>query len=145
MNTAAAHPLDGLYHKDLGFPAQSLDQVLGKTFNIAMLAGSHARRALVDDRYLSAAVADGREDMPGRFDATDLLPRSVTVDRGNLVHLEVVNGRVVQALVRVPATKKFDIVLALGLDGARTFLRTVWLNRKSDQHKTLNAAAYRTP
>ena len=139
-----AHPLDGLYHQALGFPAGLLDTVC-KSFDCSVSVDSHARRALVDDRYLSEAVADGREEHPGRFNAPDLLPKSLTVDKGQVIELEVVGGKVVKAVVRQPATKGFDIVLAFIPEALCARIKTLWLNRKSDQHKTLNAAAYRKP
>jgi hypothetical protein len=134
--------LDGLYHQALGIPAEFLEAV-SKTFTL--FYGPHTRRALVDDRYLSRAVAEGREAHPGRFNAPDLLPRVVTVMPESVIELEVADEVPIKVVARVSATPHFDLVLTFKPRPDPAFVITLWLNEKNDRHLTLNTAAYRKP
>ena len=134
--------LDGLYHRDLGFPAGIVDTIC-RAF--ALQVFHHARRALVDDRYLSAAVADGRQQHPGAFNAPDLIPALVMPRPDQIIEVEIARGRVEKFVIRLPATPNFDVVLALMPDGNEAVVKTLWLNQKTDTHKTLDVTKYRKP
>jgi len=141
MNTGS-NALDGLYHQTFGLPAGILASVCRR---FALEPSPHARRALVDDRFLSEAVQDGRTSLHCHFNAPDLLPQAVQVNVPQIIEVEIVDGQPAKLLVRLPATPHFDLVLALVPRGLRATIKTLWLNRKSDAHETLDAARYRKP
>lgn len=53
----------------------------------------------------------------------------------NVVEAEYTRGRLTKVIVRVSYNNKYDMVLAIVQGG---YVATVWLNRKTDTHKTLN-------
>lgn len=117
---------DGLYHKDIGFP-ENWVTMLPRNFSPATMTlsyGSHARAEALSDKY-------GSIQLPQR------LSKAVPFE------IEVQNGTVVKIGVRMPHDELNDIIVIFQpKDG---FVRTVWLNRKTDSHKTLDAGKYRKP
>ena len=110
-----------LYHRDIGFPK-----------NVKMLTGvltlnhsHHARKAAYDDRY-------GIMELPETLDVTN----------GTPVEIEVVGERVVKAVYRAQYDDELDMVIVVQPDG---FVRTVWFNMRSDEHKTLDHTKYAKP
>ncbi len=110
---------DGLYHRDLGLP------------NIAIASGYNLRW-----------TSHAKEQASYR----NVWPRPARVDNltnANIVELEILNGKPIKALLRVPYNSYEDMVMALNLtDGA---VRTIWLNSKTDQHNTLDYSKYTKP
>jgi antitoxin component of MazEF toxin-antitoxin module len=110
-----------LYHKEIGFPK-----------NVKMLSGvlnlrysQHAARAASDDRY-------GFMELPETLDVT----------HGTPVEIEVNFGIITKAVYRAGYDDELDMVLVVQPDG---FVRTVWFNKKTDKHKTLDRAKYAKP
>lgn len=125
MTTARA-TIDGLYHRVLGFPAV-VKSLFSRVFNLQF--SGHARRAMLDDRY-------GNISAPGQ----------VQVTSDNLIEVEVAGGAPSKFVVRIPHDEKCDMVLVVIPEGPeRGFVKTVWLNEKSDQHHTLKRHLYRKP
>ena len=67
------------------------------------------------------------------------LPRSVTFSGQNVIEAEVENGKTVKVVVRLPYSNSHDIVLVIRNNG---FIKTAWLNSKSDRHNALDRSRY---
>lgn len=109
---------DGLYHKDIYIPKltfHKVDVVLNYTY--------HAIAAAENDRY-------------GRIE----LPETINFNLTEIVELEIVNGKVFKFVARMHHDTKNDLVLVVLADGYR--VKTVWLNRKNDTHRTLDRSKY---
>lgn len=110
-----------LYHKDLGFPKNvSLPQ---GTFGLTY--GHHARQAAASDRY-----GDVSQDLPATIDTT----------LATVVELEILDGRIAKIVYRDHFNDELDLVFAI-IPG-QWFVKTVWVNVKSDPHHTLDRGRY---
>lgn len=113
-----------LYHKDKRIPKSA--RVVPAT-PVALSYSGHAQAAAREDRY---------------GDLTNLLPEVLDFSSPDCQLIEVetdLAGKPVKRVVRIPATRTLDLVLAVGADG---FVRTVWANKKNDQHRSLKAWMY---
>ena len=110
-----------LYHYKLGFP----DVVL-PTDPLQLVYGNHARHAASGDRY-----------------GTIKLPESVHIHTCQIIEMEVYYPRVVKLLLRLPYDEINDLCIVVLLKG--NFVKTVWLNRKTDWHQTLDKGKYQLP
>ena len=110
-----------LYHASIGFPRN----IRALPERIELRYGRHARQAAQDDRY-----------GPVRW-----LPSVIDTAACKLVEAEVeADGTVTKAVLRLSLGTDLDLVLVVHpRDG---FVRTVWQNRRSDAHRTLNTARY---
>jgi hypothetical protein len=114
-----------LFHRDIGFPAD-LDITLYTRRPLALRYSSHARRAAAGDRYGAA-----------------ILPQVLHVAAGDLVEAEVLSAPVVTKLVvRTRYSATLDLVLVVLPCG---FVKTVWFNKRDDQHGTLDRSKYAHP
>lgn len=86
--------------------------------------GHHARRAAVDDRY-------GYIQLPEMF----------TAQGAQLIEVEVADDgkTVIKQVWRKPLDRVRDIVLVITSEG---FVKTVWINLRSDKHRTLDRSKY---
>ncbi len=108
-----------LFHKDIGLPIGLAMPQAG----LSLRYGFHAQ-----DRQA--------EKIPsGALPKT--LPNGFTV-----IEAESVRGKAMKWVVRFPFTADSDLVLVITMDG---FVKTLWLNKKSDLHKSLNRSAYLKP
>lgn len=117
--------MSGLFHKEIGFPNVKLPEgryELGKYSH-------HALRAAEDDRYGEAKV----------------LPKSIDMSQVDLVEIEVENDKVVKAVVRTDYDSKLDLVIVFMPQTHDNFVKTVWFNEKTDQHRTLQRWKYDIP
>jgi len=118
--------MNGLYHKDIGFPEaveQALNSAKEKGTRIKLWYGKHAYRAAHSDRY-----------------GTINLPKRIAVAEAEAVEVEVVENVLTKVVFRVHYDEIHDLAVVVMLkDG---FVKTVWLNRKDDQHRTLNTSKY---
>jgi hypothetical protein len=111
-----------LYHCELGFPKN-----IPNNFGTILLDYSrHALEASQNDRY-----------------GTIRLPRTLDTEKAKLIEIEVIKGQLTKAVYRCEHCNKFDIVIVV-IPNARK-VKTVWLNRKIDKHKTLNRNKYCVP
>jgi hypothetical protein len=113
-----------LYHADAyGFPqnAQSGARVL--TLNYTY----HARQAAQSDRY-------GAVDLPATLDTGAALLIEAEIDSG---------GALVKAVWRVRYDNELDLVLVV--IPASATVKTVWINRHNDTHRTLDKSRYARP
>lgn len=109
-----------LYHKDLGIP-ESIPTRFG---TLDLFYSKHALHAANTDRY-------------GYIQ----LPDTLNTDKARVIEVEVASdGCVEKVLYRVPHCGTFDLLIAV--IPYRGFVKTVWLNKKSDRHSTLNHANY---
>ncbi len=107
---------DGLYHCDIGIPADVLWPEIGKTL-------SYTRHAY------QAACKDCVER---------LLPWSLPAYR--IIEVQILEGVAVKWVVRCDFLADRDLVLVI----TSTYrVKTVWLNHKNDQHTTLRREQYR--
>jgi hypothetical protein len=83
---------------------------------------NHALMAANDDRY-------------GKIN----IPHKIVFCGKDIVEAEFQNDRVVKIVVRLPYRQGMSAIYACKLDGT---LKTVWLNRDDDHHKTLDHSKY---
>jgi len=114
-----------LYHKDVGFP-DDLDMPRGFRPVLNLKFGPHASEEALSDKY-------GEIRLPHRVD----------IRKGDIFEIGV-RGKVVSKLaVRFSYDDTKDIVLII--NPADGFVRTVWFNKKSDAHKSLDTSKYAKP
>lgn len=113
---------DGLYHVDIGFPAD-LKLPRGQ---LALEYSFHARRAAETDRISPYC------SLPGLLDLS-----------AGIVEVEVKHGKLIKVVTRQPYSEQVDIVLVVMLTTGR--VKTVWFNRTNDKHRTLDRSRYAIP
>ena len=107
-----------LYHVELGFPSDVvlMSGILDLTYS------KHAIRASYDDRY-------GMMTLPDVLD----------IKFAKIIEIEVENSKVVKSVYRSKYDKVLDIIIVVNYDG---LVRTVWFNKSSDRHQTLDVSKY---
>lgn len=119
---------DGLYHKQMGLPPSVVEQVCQFW---SMVVGQHALEASNSDRYGKITI-----------------PSHVDVKPEMIVELEIKGDKWQKAVIRLPhpGGKVDDIVIAFcaysDIPGT-ALVKTVWLNRATDKHYTLDHRKYR--
>ena len=112
--------IDGLYHKDIGLPIAASKFRIG---NIPLVYSLHAMFEAKKDRY----------------DVINL-PKMLDTNSATVIELEIKNKRINKIVFRVNYSAVFDLVVVLS---SSMYVKTVWLNKKTDQHKTLNKTLYK--
>jgi hypothetical protein len=107
-----------LYHFELSIP---------RPYRIPCFQGEltysgHAQREARSDRY-------GLIELPARLE-----PKNA-----QLIEVETVDGVVVKQLWRQRLDDRRDLVMAVTNEGT---VKTVWVNLRSDKHRTLDASKY---
>lgn len=114
-----------LFHCQIGIPGQVLEQVkplFGLSYSV------HAREEAAFDRY--GAISEP----PRHF-----LPRVAKV-----IEVETdQTGRLVKVLARQPYDKRDDVVFAVNV--LSKVVKTIWRNRRTDTHRTLDHSKYSHP
>jgi len=115
-----------LYHFQVGFPkgVENNLKKIGKISNVEYLF--HAKKAAMNDRY-------------GIID----LPKTLNLSTSKIIEVEVLNNRVTKIVFRTHYDVKFDLVVVMNLPDLS--VRTVWLNSKTDKHRTLDRSKYDKP
>lgn len=108
-----------LYHVDVYMPL-CLREICHK--NADLEYSFHAIQAAKTDRY-------GVIPLPIKFDAT----------LAKLIEVETCDGFIVKQLWRQRFNAEFDLVIAITWESR---VKTVWLNRVSDGHPTLQSSKY---
>jgi hypothetical protein len=114
-----------VFHKDAyGLPKwfRKPTGVIRPTYSL------HAKQAAAGDRY-------GYITLPETIDLAKFETVEVYLD----THL---TNKVSKAVIRGPLDKYRDLVLVIHPDG---FVRTVWVNLRSDKHFTLNVSKFSKP
>lgn len=112
------------YHKDVFLPPSLVAAVAAIDFSMI----HYSRHALV------AAAEDGVQ--------AHELPHSLTLADWTLVKVETVDGRVRGLLLRRPrpANPRLHLVIAVAVPDM--VVRTVWVNRANDNHRSLDRTKY---
>lgn len=113
-----------LYHFQIGFP-KGFNSNVGK---VRAQYTRHAYEAALTDRY-------------GRI----VLPRMVDTQDAQCVEVELDGGRVSKLVYRIAYSKNYDLVLVCIPVQGHFLVKTVWLNKRRDQHLTLDASRYSVP
>lgn len=113
-----------LYHREVFWPAQ-LDKLAPKGC-IPLVYTNHAQNAARNDKY--GAIS---------------LPNFIKSQECNFFECEIENGSIKFAL-RMNYNDRCDIILVILKGRSGWTVKTVWLNLKSDNHKTLAKKAYAT-
>jgi hypothetical protein len=111
---------DGLYHRDIGLPVSAKKFQIGE---IKLIYSMHARFEAQADRYQLIS-----------------LPTVLDTNKATLIEVEILGGRLNKLVWRANYSEVFDLIIVLGASGT---VKTVWLNLKSDTHKTLDRSKYR--
>jgi hypothetical protein len=117
-----------LYHKEVGFPKE-VEEYYGRTFNLTLSV--HASRACHSDRYGNIAP-----------------PLGASITPENLFEVEMIGNEVTKLAIRRLYNKKIDIsivMMPLHDSPLCAFVKTIWLNRASDTHSTLDKSKYAIP
>jgi hypothetical protein len=114
-----------LFHKDIGFPANFTKP----TGRVPLYWSGHAREAAEQDRY-------------------GIVPqfKTMTLDRCEVIEIEVVCNRVVKMVLRARIDNERDACIAV-IPAKETawVVKTVWVNLHTDAHRTLDRSRYATP
>lgn len=112
-----------LYHADLGIPQNA------KTQHGKMLLdySPHALNAALDDRYGNIVN----------------LPKSIDTSQAQVIEVEMEGPKTTKVVYRIPYNEEYDLVMVMLPD--RRFVKTVWLNKNSDLHNTLDTSKYDIP
>lgn len=111
-----------LYHKDIRLP----EGFALPARTVALSWTRHACHALTTDRY----------GMIPKFEHIDLRLKEV-------IEVELDGKRVVKVVVRGDLDGINDIVYVLIPNGSNPWtVKTVWINEKNDDHKTLDRSKY---
>lgn len=112
-----------LYHKDVYIP-EDIKYKLNALSPVQLIYSRHAILAAQDDKYLSQGIK---------------LVKEITFTYKNVIELELTAAGIVKLVVRLSYNKDLDITYVIGKGG---LVRTVWLNLKTDLHKTLDHTKY---
>ena len=117
------------YHAAIGFPSN-----LRRPTGVATLVYSeHALTEAASDRYGHKGVI--------------VLPKRINLDAPNsLIEVEALaDGTLLKGVYRVRYNALNDLVLVIVFGAELAFVRTIWLNRKGDNHAALRYGAYDEP
>lgn len=112
-----------LFHRNLGFPKHiSLPKGLFK-----LIWSNHAIQATENDRYGNIVRVDG-----------------ISIDPYRIFEIELCqeNANIIKFCYRSRYNSVFDISYVFHFEGRSLFVKTVWLNKKDDNHKTLDRSKY---
>jgi hypothetical protein len=117
--------VEKLYHKEIGFPA-----------------GFRAPRDLVMVAYSGHALNSAKDDRYGEM----FLPDRMRLSDFEVIEIGIIGRRVSKILFRGELDDDRDLCIVLIPNGRSPWrCKTVWINERSDAHKTLNASKYETP
>lgn len=113
-----------LYHKDIGLPPRFRTP----DACVTLAWGHHAKRALQDDRY-------GLMEMFASLNLSDT----------ETVEVEIQGRKVTKMVQRGEWDTDHDFTIVLIPRPGDWFVKTIWLNKKTDTHRTLDASRYDVP
>jgi hypothetical protein len=90
--------------------------------------------------YTKHALLESTRDRNGKMN----LPTHLTVASCKVIEVEVENGEVRKVLYRKRTNGKHDMCFAVVRQGMKMIVKTVWLQRKDDNHRTLRRERYDT-
>lgn len=109
-----------LYHFEIGFP----DTFKAPTHLVRLRWTKHADRARTNDRYGD-------------------IPRATFLDlsKCQVIEIGVEAGKVIKYVMRTRLDDERDLCIVL-IPGKEWTIKTVWVNLKTDLHKTLDRSKY---
>ena len=111
-----------LYHKEIGFPNDI--QLPGGILELNY--SKHAKMAAMTDRYGHVK-----------------LPREINISKCDLIEIETKHNKLQKCVYRTSYDNKYDITIVI--IPKRNYVKTIWLNSKYDNHKTLKVEKYAKP
>ena len=66
----------------------------------------------------------------------------IDFERAKFVEAELKDNQLAKLVVRIHLTNSFDLILVLCPEPSWFFVKTLWINAKGDNHKTLDTARY---
>lgn len=113
-----------LFHTEVGLPKW----FTAPTGRVALRYTAHALRASADDRYGEIRVF-----------------KTMTLDRLDIIEIEAEGRNVTKILYRGRLDNERDLCMAV-IPGRTTWtVKTVWVNLRTDAHRTLDRSRYATP
>lgn len=117
--------MNKLYHKDIYLPEKAVELATGV---YVLSLTNHAIGACRNDKY------------------GDIIPPThLRVDKRNIIELEVnIYGQPTKVVCRLPYDSRNDICIVAAMEPRCLSVRckTLWLNRKTDCHFTLDKSRY---
>lgn len=114
-----------LFHKEVGFPA-TLTLPSGK---FPVTFSEHAQQQCIMD--INGAIRP---------------ISNIILDPYRIFEVETNDsGTIVKFAYRTRYNQKCDVIYVFVFHGEALFTKTVWLNRRSDKHRTLDVSKYATP
>ena len=110
-----------LYHKDIYIPENIKEQLPDKP--IKLVYSRHAEDARHNDRYGEVTKLSW------------LNPAEAEV-----IEVEVIGGKIIKVVYRLKMDDTLDQCVVVNVPEG--LVRTVWANRRNDNHKTLNKSKY---
>jgi len=110
-----------LWHADIRLP----EWFKAPTHRVSLRWSTHALMAARDDRYGTIPTRD-----------------AMTLGWYDVVEIATVGRKVTKLVMRGGMDKHNDIVIVLRPNRGEWTVVTVWINRKTDAHKTLDASKY---
>jgi hypothetical protein len=117
--------MERIFHKEIGLPPE-LDKYIGRIFKLTF--SQHAKDECRNDRY-----------------GFIIPPQEVLITKDNVIEVEMHYHNIVKILVRMPYDSVNDISIAFIPSSHGGFVKTLWLNRKTDVHRTLDRSKYDSP
>lgn len=123
VDTPRPNPYNGpmKYHIDIFMP----DEIKDIKLSGRLRPTRHAKREAKRDKY-------GGFEIPKSFDSA----------RARLIEAVMDGGKFVKGLYRTPYDEVMDLCLVLNTETLQVI--TAWLNRRDDNHKTLDGGQYKT-
>lgn len=117
-----------LYHEKTGFPQDIislLEKAASQQFTMKLEFTKHALER--------AATYGCTKQLPAQINWADI----------HIFEIGIVDGVLDKVVARLNFDNKNDVVFVLSAGNRK--VRTLWLNRKTDQHKTLDLSKYAIP
>jgi hypothetical protein len=97
-------------------------------------------RGIFDLTYSDHAIKESRNDRYGHIP----LPAKINTYQTRIIEVETdANGVMIKILYKVKLTDNKSLVMAIALDNNRFHVKTVWINKADDTHKTLDKSKYK--
>ena len=109
---------DGLYHKLVFLP-----KINKPDADYPCVYTQHAREAALTDKY-----------------GVIILPNSYNLANSDIIELEIKNNDINKLVIRAPYNNKYDLTIVISFYSG--VIKTVWLNKKDDNHDTLDKNKY---
>lgn len=111
-----------------------------KTYHIDILMPRYIKNHLptgeIVPMYTYHSLMASKSDKYGEIK----LPSTVNLDPSNLVEVETINDTPVKGVYRFSYDDTYDLCMAIMYENNR--VKTLWLNKKDDKHKTLDVSKY---